>query len=57
MNKLKSQEAILVWFGDRDIPVREVLDVTDNRIFWGMYKKGIFVFDNEQGTYRKKEKN
>lgn len=52
MPKLKTKEEMLEWFGARHIPVKEVLERTDNRRFRKLYiTDKVFGFDAIKREY------
>lgn len=49
--KINTRSEIISWFGEKHINVKEVLEKTDNRVMFGMYKAGILLFDSETCQY------
>jgi hypothetical protein len=50
--KLKTQAEILDWFGAEEKTVHDVLERTDNRVFFRLYRTTkIFTFDPHRHTY------
>ena len=54
MKKIKDVQAILDWFGNERKHVHDVLEITNNTVFWRLYRtEKLFIFDETDRTYRR----
>lgn len=52
LKKLKTQGEINLWFSDNWKKREEVFEALDLRVFWKLYKKGLYIFNEDTLSFK-----